>query len=360
MKTIALFVLFLSFLFADFSLSYRLDNSIVQKVKFKDKNHVLFVIEDNGELSEKLIILNDKKYIAFYQDGIEHIYEISDELSEPADNNSPQKPTSYKLLKKLDTNITVAGFKAQKWKIQYSDTGEIADVVVSNDSSISNAMHNVMQALRKILPADKQEQASMFDMGNGYVLLETGELKLTSYNENALSNKQFALYDSNFNSDSQNYSAEIERCFTDVCCGEKTQESKELSLFINSKINDWNLIKSAKCNTDTNSKVNIISAIYSTAQNKHITVELTTGTVAPYGKIESLIQQGIKVEDKKTYEIDGFKAISGYLPEADSTIIDIMLPNSTISIFKKGKGDLNNFAQKVIKLEHNKYISNAI
>jgi len=360
MKIITLFILFLSLSFADFSLSYHLDNSVVQKVEYKDKNHVLFTIEDSGKLSEKLIILNDKKYIVFYQDGIEHIYEISDELSEPVKESGLKTVNNYKLIKKLDTNLTIAGFKAQKWRIKYTDTDEIADVVVSNDANISNAMFKVMQALRKLLPADKQEQASMFDMGNGYVLLETGDLKLTSYNEKVLSNKQFALYDSSLDDDKQASSDEIEKCFTNVCCGEKSQEIKEVSNFINKTINNWKLVEAAKCKADIKSKVNIISAIYSTAQDKHITIELATGTVAPYGKIESLIQQGIKVENKKTYEIDGFKAISAYLPEADSTIIDIMLPNSTLSIFKKGRGDLNSFAQKVIKLEHSKYTSNTI
>jgi len=360
MKIITLLILFLSLAFADFSLSYRLDNSIVQKVEFKDKNHVLFTIEDSGKLSEKLIILNDKKYIVFYQDGIEHIYEISDELSEPVKESGPKTVNNYKLIKKLDTNLTVAGFKAQKWKIKYTDTDETADVTVSNDAKISNAMFKVMQALRKLLPADKQEQASMFDMGNGYVLLETGNLKLTSYNENNLADKQFAIYDGYGNDTNQPLSKEIEKCFTKVCCGEKTEKTEEVATFINKKINNWDLEKSAKCQSDTKSNINIVSAIYSTKDNGHITIEIATGTVTPYGKIESLIQQGIKVENKKTYEIDGFKAISGYLPEADSTIIDIMLPNSTLTIFKKGRGDLNSFAQKVIKLEHNKYISNAI
>ena len=353
MKIVLLFTFLLLSLYGDFTLIYKLDSNITQKVDYKDDQHILFTILNNNNISEKLVILNDKKYIIFYENGIQHIYEISDELSEPVkeSNNTIQ----YKIVKKLG-NSKFGNFNVEKWRVKYADGAKSTDILVSKDKKLYNSIFKVIAALKKLLPADKQQQADIFNMGHGYVLLETGDLKLLSYKENKLSNKLFAITDELSDDDEKKFSQNIDNCFTNVCCNKKSIEPTQIKFYLNNNIKNWKLEKMAKC-TDPSEK-NIESAIYSDKSNK-IIVEMTTGEETSSGKIASLIEQGIKVENYKVKDLLGYKTVSAYLPIIDATITDVILPNTTISIYSKGKKKLYNFAQKALKLRiKNSFSSN--
>lgn len=347
MRAIVLFILLYIFAYADFTLTYKLDNTTLQTVNYADKKHVLFTIYSNGELVEKLLILNDKKYIIFNEDNIEHIYEISDELSEPVKESNITATVEYKFIKKIkDTKI--AGIKAEKWLVENSNN-EKTPVIVSNSPDIVADLFKVMDALKKILPANKQDEAYMFNMGKGYVLLATGDLKLISYNKDKLSTDIFNLKPLLDNSQQEKMANSIDKCFSEVCCGKESSDAKELKPFLKTKIGKWQLKKVAKCNNDI--EKNIESAIYTDSNNSHIVVEMTTGDVVPSGKIDSLIEQGIKVSDIKKTNLDGFRTVSAYIPVVDATVVDIMLPNTTISLYSKGKAKLEKFAKQVLNLK---------
>ena len=355
MRILFLFaVLFLS-LYGDFSLVYKLDNSITQKVDYKDDKHILFTILDHNTTAEKLIILNDKKYIIFYENGIQHIYEISDELSEPIKDSS--NPIQYTLVKKLG-NSKFNNFKIEKWRVKYADGEKSADILVSRDKKLSNSIYKVISALKKLLPADKQQQADMFNMGNGYVLLETGDLKLISYEEKTLADKIFAIKNELNDNEEKELSQNINNCFTNVCCNKDSVKSTSISAYLNKSVKSWKLEKTAKCTDPT--EQNIESAIFSNKSEK-IIVEMTTGDMVPSGKIASLKEQGIKIEHYREKDLYGYKTITAYLPIIDASITDIMLPNTTITIFTKGKKELYSFVQKVLKLRvKNSYSSSGI
>ena len=355
MKILFLFaILFLS-LYADFTLVYKLDNSITQKVDYKDNKHILFTISDHNTTAEKLIILNDKKYIIFYENGIQHIYEISDELSEPVKESS--NPIQYKLVKKLG-NSKFNNFNIEKWRVKYADGEKSTEILVSRDKKLSNAIFKVISALKKLLPADRQQQADIFNMGNGYVLLETGDLKLVSYKENELEEKIFAINSELDESQEKELSKNIDNCFTNVCCNKESTKATSISTYLNESIKKWKLEKTAKC-TDPTEK-NIESAIYSN-QSQKIIIEMTTGDVVPSGKIESLKEQGIQIENYQVKDLSGYKTVSAYLPIIDATVTDVMLPNTIITIFSKGKKELYSFAQKALKLRvKNSYSANGI
>ncbi len=353
MKIVLLFTVLLLSLYGDFTLIYKLDNNITQKVDYKNDKHILFTILDNNKISEKLIILNDKKYIIFYENGIQHIYEISDELSEPVkeSNNTIQ----YKIVKKLGSS-KFNNFNVEKWRVKYADGEKSTDVIVSKDKKLYNSIFKVIAALKKLLPADKQQQADIFNMGHGYVLLETGDLKLLSYKENNLSNKLFAITDELSDDDEKKFSKNIDNCFTNVCCNKKSIEATQIKYYLNNNIKKWKLEKMAKC-TDPTEK-NIESAIYSD-KSKKIIIEMTTGEETSSGKIASLIDQGIKVENYTVKDLLGYKTVSAYLPIIDATVTDVMLPNTTISLYTKGKKELYSFAQKALKLRiKNSFSSN--
>ena len=345
MRAIVVFSLLYIFAFADFSLTYKLDNTTLQTVNYLDKNHVLFTIYNNDTPIEKLLILNSKKYIIFNDENIEHIYEISDELSEPVKDTNISTKVDYKFIKKIkDTKI--AGIPAQKWLVENSEHNK-TEVIVSNNQDIVSALFKVMNALKEILPANKQEQAHIFNMGDGFVLLATGDLKLISYNQDKISDNIFTLEPALSDAEQEKLSDNIEKCFSDVCCGKESSDAVELNSFLKENIEHWHLEKIAKCEDPT--EKNIESALYSN-KNRHIIVEMTTGKEITSGKIESLKQQGIKVENMQKKNLNGFESVSAYLPVVNATVTDIMLPNTTISIYSKGKSDLFSFAKKAIKL----------
>ncbi len=76
---------------------------------------------------------------------------------------------------------------------------------------------------------------------------------------------------------------------------------------------------------------------------------MITGDNSLYGKIESLQEQGVKIDNVKQIKIKGFDAIVAYLPFIDTTIVDITLPTTTLSIYTKGKTDLLPFVEQSIK-----------
>ena len=355
MKVLFLFIILFISLFGDFSLTYKLDNSVTQKVEYKDDNHILFTILNNNKVAEKLIILNNKKYILFYENGIQHIYEISDELSQPINDNN--HIVEYKLIKKLGES-KFNSFNVEKWRVKYADGKKNTEVLVSKDKQLSNAIYKVISALKKLLPADKQEQADMFNMGNGYVLLETGELKLLSYNEQILPQTLFAINTELNKKEEKELSDNINGCFTNVCCNKENNKAVEISSYLKDSTEKWKLEKTARCTDPT--EQNIESALYLN-NSQTIVVEMTTGNVVPSGKIASLKDQGVKIENYQEKDLEGYKTISAYLPIINATITDIMLPNTTISIFAKGKTELYNFAKQALKLRvKNSYSSNDI
>jgi len=281
MKVIkAIFVLsvFFTSAFADFTLTYKIDNRVTQTVYYSNSNNVLFSIKDNNKVIEKLLIKDDKKYIIFNEDGIQHIYEISDELSEPIKSDEKEKTTKYKIIEKKD-NIKSNGFNAQKWRVRFGENNQTTDIVVSKDEKIVTAISNVVNALKRILPADKQEQANMFLLDNGYVILETNNLKLISYKEQNIDKNIFSIYKQMNNKDIKLLAKEVEKCFANVCCGQESSKTAELSDILNKNINSWNLTKEAKCKQYNDSNVSIKSAIYSNKE-RFITVEIATANVA--------------------------------------------------------------------------------
>ena len=356
MKFFILFIALFVSLKADFTISYQLDNGIIQEADYKNSNNVLFIITQNGKEIEKLIIYNGKKYLTFKENGIEQIFEISDKISQPVDENAKIKKPEYTIVKK-DTNLTIADFKAERWYVKYKDSNKSVELVVSNDPRIVKAIKSITQALRKLLPKDRQQDVSIFNIGNGYVILEAGNLKFLTYKEDVLPEKLFAIDDDSLSpKEEEQLNENINKCFNSVCCGKKYSDSKELKTFLNSNIDKWQLKKIVKCE-DPKEK-GLESAIYSDAKHS-IIIEKTSNT-EEYGKIATFESQGIKMDNIHTQIIEGFKFTSAYIPDINASVADINLPASIISIYCKGKRDLSSFVKKAIKLKLKQSYSSSI
>ena len=331
-------------MFADFTLIYKLDNNFTQEVNYKTPDHVLFTFKEGNKTFEKLLIDNNNKYLSLFERGIETIYQIDDNISTPINSKEQEFQPHYKIIKK-ESNITYKGYPAEKWLIE--DNGIKQNVIVSNEPNLVIAIFNTIEALKKLLPQEKQKDAHIFDMGNGYILLSKESLEFLEYNSDPLNLSLFTIETKLSQEEQKEFSEEIKKCFLSPCCGQKHYSSKTITRWLHRKVNHWILTEAAKCeNIDPTSGLE--SALYK-ENNKTIVVEMTTGNSNIYGKIESLQEQGIEINNVLNVNINGFRALTAYLPFIDSTIVDITLPNTTFSIYQKGKKDLIPFAKKAIK-----------
>jgi len=342
-RLIFLFFILSKLLFADFTLLYKLENNLTQEVNYKDPQHVLFTFKEGNKIFEKLLIDGENKYLSLFEKGIETIYQIDDNISEPIISKKEYQP-NFTILQK-ESNITYHGIPAERWQIK--DNGIEESVVVTNQLSLVEAVYQMIDALKQLLPQKKQKDAHIFDMGNGYVLLAKEHLEFLAYNTTRLNLSLFSIETKLSKEDMQEFSNEIQKCFLSPCCGQKHYKSKIITHWLFHKVNKWILTKTARCeNIDPTSGLE--SALYKN-HNKTIVVEMTTGNSNIYGKIESLQEQGIKIDNILKIKVNGYKALVAYLPFIDSTIVDITLPNTTFSLYQKGKKSLIPFAKKAIK-----------
>ncbi len=336
-------ILLLPFLlFADFTLLYKLDNNITQELNYKDAKHVLFTFRENNRTFQKLLINKDGKFLSLNENGIENIYQIDDNISEPINENSEQLEPNYTIKRKEPTEFK--GFKAEKWFIQ--DANSTDELTVSNDPKLTTAIKHCITALKEILPANKQQDADIFNVGRGYILLAKDNLRLLSFKESPIELSLFQIDNTLSKEDEEEFERETQKCFNSLCCGRKHYSNETISSMLNTKVDKWTLKEFAKCE-NIDSKSGLESALYKNSDGA-IVVEMTTGDNTLYGKIDSLKEQGITVSGLKKEDINGFKAVTAYLPSVDATIVDLILPNGTFSIYQKGKKDLLPFLKKAI------------
>lgn len=347
-----LILLFSSLLYADFTISYLIDNKIKQTVYYKDDNHIMFQIEDSEKTLEKLFIINSKKYISFEENGIEHIFEISDKLSDNSDNNvssdnnsSSNSDVNFSVLR-VDNNISFNQQKASRWIVKDA-SGEKKSIIVTDNKALYKDIKKSIEALKKILPKSKADEASIFDVGNGWTILKSENLELLKYKESPLDLALFKINKELDKNEQKELSKEIEKCFTNVCCGKSSTNPQEINSYLNEDNKKWKLLSSAKCNYK--SQKNIESAIYS-YDNKFITVEMISKNIL-LGKIDSLKKEGLEVSNIKNLKLEGYETKEGYIPSVDATVVDITLPSATISLYAKGNINLIKNAKELLKLK---------
>ena len=345
MKYIIIFTLFINVIYADFEIKYKIDNKFEQTAYYKDKKHVLFNIKEHNKSLEDLIILNSKKYIRFTENGIERLYEIEDDNETQESTTQTSTIKNYTIVKKIK-NIPYLRFNAQVWKIKYKNN-QIEYVVVTDDKDLLNKVKLSLHAIKNLLPPSKQDSTSMFIIDNKYVILQTDNLILQKYSNNILKNSLFNIHKSLNKKEQLELSKNIDKCFYDICCGNQDiDKSKYLTNFLKNN-SSWKLKKVAQCKNST--QKDLESAIFK-KNNRFVTVELVSKGDLTNGKVETLKEEGVNISNIQESFIDGFKVISAYLPIVDASVLDIELPNTTISLYTKGKFDLLDFSKKVLLL----------
>jgi len=329
-----LLLFFSTFLLADFTLTYRINNKIIQTSYYKDNNHTMFKFKENSKTLQELIIIDNKKYIKFTENGNDKIYEIPKKSSDS--NITNNNVVDYKIIESQENGGY--SFKTQKWIIQRGDRNET--VIVSNDKKIYPKIKKMVYALKKLLPTTKQKQATIFDIGKGYALIKSNNIEFLSYNEKPINSTIFKVEDKN---KLDNIAQELEKCSMHICCGLNSyiRPPNELNRYINYNHNIWKVLNVAKCNNN-----NMENAIL-TNGNNYVVIELSDNKS---GKIDNLTKEGILTENIYIKEVNGYTLKSAYIQSIDTTIEDIKLPTKTLSIYTKGNVDLDSFTENIIHL----------
>ncbi len=346
MKKSILIMLLSTLLYSDFTLTYRINNKIIQTTYYKDSNHTLVIFKENNKTLQELLILDNKKYIKFSENGKDKIYEIP-KKSENIDINYTKK-IDYKIVEVQENGGY--DFKTQKWIIKRGDKNET--VIVSNDKKIYPKVQKLVYSLRKLLPKDVEEKATIFDMGKGYALVKSNQIELLSHNEK---NITLATFDIGIKDKKLKYIAQnIQKCSMHICCGNTKDiaKSKELVKYIKINSTKWKLLNIASCKNSSSLENAIV-----TNSNDYIVVDLNEDSIS---KIDTLKKEGVPIYEVKEKDIDGFKVKYTYIPEIDTTVGDIKLTNKTISIYAKGDVDILNFIKEKMELKkpHNYTLSN--
>jgi len=327
-------LLIFTFLSADFTLTYRINNKIIQTSYYKDVNHTLFKFKESNKTLQELIILDNKKYLKYTENGDDKIYEIP--KKEDDINIFNNKKIKYKIIQSQENGGY--SFKTQKWVIQRADKNET--IIVSNDKKIYPKIKKMVYALKKLLPKKQERQATIFDMGNGYALIKSDNIEFLSNNEQAIDSSIFKIKDKN---KLDSIAQKLDRCSMHICCGltQYIKPPNELYRYINHKDSSWKVLNIAKCSNN-----NIENAILTNGDN-YVVIELTHNKI---GKIDNLTKEGILAENIDIKKINGYILKSTYIPSIDTTIEDIKLPSKTITIYTKGELNLDNFRKNILYL----------
>jgi len=346
---IFLIILFSIYINADFTLTYRINNKIIQTTYFKDNNHTLVKLKEANKTLQELLILDNKRYLKFKDKNQEKIYELP-----------PKKEkTDLNYTKKIDYTILEVqenggyDFKTQKWLIQKDDKNET--VIVSNDNKLYNKVQKMVWSLRRILPKEQERRATIFDMGKGFALVKSNHIEMLSYNENNISQSLFNI-DSYKAKILRNVKLNLQRCSMHICCGDTKRVSKSKELINYLKPNSrWKLLNIANC--DNNSSKKTMENAIITDSNDYIVLDLNRDKIS---KLDKLKEKGIKIDNLKEDRVNGYSIKYTYLPEIDATIGEIKLSSKSIFIYSMGEIDIIDFVKESLNLkrENNYTLSN--
>ncbi len=333
---ILIFLFLPIFIIADFSLIYRIDNKIIQKTLYKDNNNSIteFIIGD--KVLQKMVILNNHKYLQTNKNGKNIIYDLGKKSNNIEFNSS--KKMSFDIVKKEENGGY--DFKTQKWIIKKD--GNIESLIVSNDKKIYSKVKKMILAQKEFLSKDKRAIADIFDLGGGYALIKSNNIELLSH-DNKNINLENYISDIIKNNKKRVYSS-LKMCSLRICCNKssKIMPSKELKDYL--KDSDWNIINVAKCEDN-----NVERAIL-TKDDKYIVVELKDRN-SNFGKIDELRSRGLDIKDSIQKSISGYNAKYTYLNDINYSLEDIILPNKILSVYSSDDVDFDSFNTKVLELK---------
>ena len=337
-------IIFTSLLYSDFTITYRIDNKIIQSTYYKDSNHTLFKLKENNKTLQKLLISDDKRYIEFTENGKNKLIEIPKKGLSNA-NKQPQK-VSFNLIK-IEENGGYS-FKTQKWIIKKGDKNET--LIVSDDKKVVDKVNKMVSALKSLLPSSKASNADIFNISSKYAIIKSKKIEFLSLNDTKIDDSLFAI---NNSQKIKKIKESIDKCSLNICCGktDNKEESKELSNYLQDG-NEWKLINVKRCIYSNNNYSE--NAIF-TNDKEYLSVILKDSNSS--GEIGNLQQKGINIIDIQIEDLNNYKIKTAYIPQLDRTIEDIIYPDKTITIISQGDVDIDSIKETVLK-NNFKYSSN--
>ena len=324
-----IFYIFITPLYSDFTLTYRIDNKIIQQTFFKDNEHAIYKFIKDNKLLLKATIINNQKFIEFNENNQSIIYTM------PIDSNSSiSKSNNIYTILNTKSNPSYE-FESNILTIKRDDLNE--SIIATNKKDILLDINKMQQNLNRLL----NKNIDIFTINNRFVILKAKNIELLDYSKKELDNNIFYLDNEAIKNEILN---NLSRCSLHICCKEniKAQKAKTInSLLKESK--EWKLINSAYC---PNTKYE--HAIF-TNKDDYVVVELLNKPNS--GKIDSLKKSGVELKNYNFKIVNGYMIKSAYIPKIDMSIKDIQMPKRTITIYTQGKSSLDKFIKNNLNLE---------
>ena len=352
-KTILSAIAISSFIFADFNLSYILDEDGEMSVAYKDAQHVKITTKDKNEKGENSqLIVGNRHYMVMSVNGKKEYIDIdkaNKELGELGNmmgmNMQESKPT-FKILKK-GAHKNIAGIDAQEWLVEINDNGQKSrmKVYVTDNKEFVDAIKELSNATKSFYQNGDNMFASFLELKDGYAIVETDGMKLKEFNTKSVDNSLFSLPNNlkpiNHKSSKQTASSKALKACPIGGTGKK---STKLSAMLKENIDGWKLIENQSCINMMGMLVE--GAVYKKG-NEFTRLTLSVNVEGENGLIAKYKMNNMKMSDYKRGKINGFKYQMAHVGLANEYVLDIRLPNALLSLDSFTNKNLDKFAKEL-------------
>lgn len=358
-----------SVLNADFTLEYKMDGNMKQKVQYKDAQHVL-ITTDGGQRGESggQLIVGDKKFMVMKQNGktkymdmdvmMEQMKQFGSMMGSSTEEASGDAVPDFKIVHK-GKQKKIAGIDGQVWTIEVNADGkkERMDVVVTDDKDVVDAVSKYAQVMKTFTSmGGKGDDAlsSLLNIKNGYAAIGFDGMELVKYSDVDIPKSVFALpagmnVGEKIKNGQKNHGVYTVKKPPLCPIVGSHGRAKRFDAMLKERTGGWKKIESAACIDMM--KMYMENAIYQKG-DAYIHLSLAVNVDGENGMIAKYKLNNMKVSHLQRGKIQGHRYQSGFLERVGQNAMDIKLPNAMLSLTatKNVKDDLTTFAKEVLDL----------
>ncbi len=352
-KIILSIVTIVSFVFADFSLVYTLDDQSQMIVVYKDAKHLKITTKDANRESSQLVVGNRHFLVMDVRGKKEYIDmdKANKELGQLGNfmGMSEEKNRAiFKILKK-GVRKHIAGINAQEWTVEVDDNGQKnrIKVYVTDDKRFVNAIKKLSKATKSFYQNTDNMFANFLEIKKGYAIVQSDDMRLKSFDTKRVDDAIFVLPKAQKSTVKETKSSS-KKALKACPIGGTGKKSIKLTPMLKEDIDGWRLVENQNC-IDTLGMLTE-GAVYKKG-DEFTRITLSVNVDGEIGIIEKYKRDNMKMSGYKRGNIEGFGYQMAHVGLANEYVLDIKLPNAMLSIDSFTNKNLYNFA-KGLKLRN--------
>lgn len=240
---------------ADYVMKYQIDGD-EQIFMYHSESSSKLINSSEGEKNE-IYKIGKKTYLVSYEGTNKTVLDM-DEMRKMSQSfgydasqykEEIQKP-QFKI-KKTGKKMSVGGIKGEVWIVSGNDNGEkfTAEMVVSKDVKVVKTVR-AMFGVFTSMSGDSAED-NFLEIQKGYVTIKADGMELKSFQDKKVPSSQYQLSKDTKKQKVPDFSKMktkvIDSCYTQVCCGKTSGESKILASSLSNSFKGYSLVGSGVC-----------------------------------------------------------------------------------------------------------------